>query len=42
MRVKKHPQGQKFACYCGVVPFEHSSGKFRGKNRVSKMANLKL
>ena len=38
----KFTDAKKFACYCGVVPFEHSSGKFRGRNRVSKMANLKL
>ena len=34
---------RKFGCYCGVVPFEHSSGSsVRGKNRVSKMANREL
>lgn len=33
---------RQFACYCGVVPFEHSSGKFRGKNRVSSMADKHL
>ena len=32
-----------FACYCGVAPFEHSSGSsVRGKTRVSKMANKKI
>jgi transposase len=31
---------KKFACYCGVVPFEHTSGtSIRGKNRVSHIAN---
>lgn len=31
---------KKFACYCGVVPFEHSSGtSINKKPRVSKMAN---
>ena len=31
---------KKFACYSGVAPFEHSSGKsIRGKNKVSPMAN---
>jgi len=31
---------KKYACYCGVVPFEHTSGSsIRGKNRVSHMAN---
>ena len=34
---------RKFGCYCGVVPFEHSSGSsVRGKTRVSKMANRYL
>jgi transposase len=34
---------RKFGCYCGVVPFEHSSGSsVRGKTRVSKMANRHL
>lgn len=34
---------RKFGCYCGVVPFEHSSGtSVRGKKRVSKMANRNL
>lgn len=31
---------QKFACYAGVAPFEHSSGtSVRGKTRVSHKAN---
>ncbi|HEY6914900.1 MAG TPA: IS110 family transposase [Paludibacter sp.] len=34
---------RKFGCYCGVVPFEHSSGtSVRGKKRVSSMANRHL
>lgn len=34
---------KKFACYAGVAPFEHSSGKsIRGKTRVSHMANKKV
>lgn len=34
---------RKFGCYCGVVPFEHSSGtSVRGKTRVSKMANKRI
>lgn len=34
---------KKYACYCGVVPFEHTSGSsIRGKNRVSHMANKTL
>ncbi len=31
---------RKFACYCGVAPFEHTSGKsIRGKTRVSPLAD---
>lgn len=31
---------KKFACYCGVAPFEHSSGSsIRGKTRVSQLGN---
>jgi transposase len=34
---------KKYACYCGVVPFEHTSGSsIRGKNRVSHIANKTL
>jgi len=34
---------KKYACYCGVVPFEHTSGSsIRGKNRVSHMANKSI
>jgi transposase len=34
---------RKFACYCGVAPFEHTSGiSIRGKTRVSHMANKDL
>jgi transposase len=36
-------EAKKFACYVGVAPFEHSSGtSYRGKTRVSKMANMTL
>lgn len=30
------------ACYAGVVPFKNESGTIKKKERVSKMANLKL
>lgn len=31
---------RKFACYCGVAPFEHISGtSIRGKTRTSQLAN---
>ena len=33
-------QAQKYACYAGVAPFEHSSGtSVRGRTRVSHQAN---
>lgn len=33
-------QPEKFACYCGVAPFEHTSGcSIRGRTRVSHRAN---
>lgn len=36
-------EAKKFACYCGVAPFEHSSGSsIRGRTRVSKMANKRI
>ena len=35
--------GKQLACYCGVVPFEHQSGKsIKAKPRVHKMANKQL
>ena len=34
---------RKLICYCGVAPFEHSSGtSIRGRVRVSHLANKKL
>ncbi len=33
---------RKYACYCGVAPYEHSSGKIKSRKRVSKMANMRL
>lgn len=37
---KRINEAKKYACYCGVAPFEHSSGtSVRGKTRVSRMAN---
>ena len=34
---------KQLACYCGVAPFEHSSGSsVKGKTRVSHMANKVL
>lgn len=33
---------KKFACYAGVAPFPHESGLFKGKSRVSHMANKRM
>jgi transposase len=34
---------KQLACYCGVAPFEHTSGtSIRGKSRISPFANKKL
>lgn len=33
---------RKYACYAGVAPFVRESGIFRGKGRVSKMANMNM
>jgi len=34
---------RKFACYCGVAPFEYTSGSsIKGKTKVSHLANKKL
>jgi len=34
---------RKLACYCGVAPFQHTSGSsVRGKTRVSHFANMTL
>lgn len=33
---------KKFACYAGVASFENSSGKFKGKAKVSHIANKKM
>jgi transposase len=40
---KMYETPRQLACYCGVVPFEHTSGKsVRTKPRVHYMANKKL
>ncbi len=34
---------RKFACYCGIAPFEHSSGtSIKGRTKVSQIANKRL
>ena len=40
---KDFDNAKKFACYCGVVPFEHSSGSsIYTRPRVSNQANKKI
>ena len=40
---KSFTSWRKFACYCGIVPFEYSSGtSIRGKSRVSHFADKKM
>lgn len=38
----KHADAKKLACAAGVVPFNHSSGRYKGKDRVSHRANKGL
>ena len=34
---------RKFACYCGIVPFEYQSGtSIKGKKKISRFANKRL
>jgi transposase len=34
---------RKFACFCGIAPFEHTSGSsVKGRNRVSHMADKEM
>lgn len=40
---KDFDQARKYACYCGVAPFEHTSGtSIRGRTKVSKLANKRI
>lgn len=40
---KLYSNAKQLACYCGVAPFEHTSGtSVRGKSRVSNFANKRL
>ena len=40
---KLYTNGKQLACYCGVAPFEHTSGtSVKGKARVSNFANKRL
>lgn len=41
--MKSFDDSRKFACYCGVAPFEYQSGSsIRGKTKVSYLANRKM
>lgn len=33
---------RQYACYCGIAPFTNSSGKFKGRNKTSPLANKKI
>lgn len=33
---------KKFACYAGIAPFNNSSGKTRGRSRISHLASKKM
>jgi transposase len=40
---KQYSGAKQLACYCGVVPFEHTSGtSVKGKPRVHSMANKNM
>lgn len=40
---KRFSNSRKFACYCGIAPFEHTSGtSIRGKTRVNHMADKSM
>ena len=40
---KLYTNGKQLACYCGVAPFEYTSGtSVKGKTRVSNFANKRL
>jgi transposase len=40
---KSFSNAKQFACYSGIAPFEHTSGKsIRGKSRVSHLANKQM
>ena len=34
--------GRKYACYSGIAPFENTSGKYKGKTKVSHLANKRM
>ena len=34
--------GRKYACYSGIAPFDDTSGKYKGKTKVSHLANKRM
>jgi transposase len=38
----KFSDARKFACYCGIAPFENSSGTITRRSKVSHLANKKI
>ena len=34
--------GRKYACYSGIAPFENTSGRYKGKTKVSHLANKRM
>ncbi len=41
--MKLFSDSRKYACYCGVAPFEYTSGsRYRGKTKVHYLANHKM
>lgn len=40
---ERFPNSRKFACYCGIAPFEHTSGSsVKGKTRVNHLADKQM
>ncbi len=33
---------RKYACYAGIAPFDNTSGKYKGKTKVSHLANKRM
>lgn len=39
----KFENGRKFSCFCGIAPFEHSSGtSFKGRTRISHLGDKEM
>jgi len=40
---ERFPNSRKFACFCGIAPFEHTSGSsVKGKTRVNHLADKEM